>query len=227
MPEASPAAVVFDLDGVLVDTEPVWDAARRELVAKSGGRWHEGATATMQGMSGPEWSQYMRGELAVPLTPEEIGRRVVSRVLELLDGGVPLLPGAWDAVERLASRWPLGLASSADRPVIEAVLGAAGLAPLFSAAVSSGEVGRGKPAPDVYLAASEALKVAPTAAVAIEDSANGIRSASAAGLALVAIPNPSTSAPPEALALADLVLAGLDELTPEAVERAARARSSR
>jgi HAD superfamily hydrolase (TIGR01509 family) len=226
MPEPSPAAVVFDLDGVLVDTEPLWDAARRELVAEAGGRWHEGASVAMLGMSGPEWSEYVRSELGVPLALEEIWRRVVARVLALLSEGVPLLPGAREAVERLAARWPLGLASSADRPVIEAVLEAAGIASLFSATVSSGEVGRGKPAPDVYLAAAEALDSAAGESIAIEDSANGIRSATTAGLAVIAIPHPSTSAPADALALAELVLDSLEQLIPDAVERAFRARAA-
>jgi HAD superfamily hydrolase (TIGR01509 family) len=226
MSASSPAAVVFVLDGVLVDTEPLWDAARRELVGKAGGRWRGGATEAMLGMSGPEWSEYVRTELAVPLPRDQIWERVVARVLELLGEGVPLLPGAREAVERLAVRWPLGLASSADRPVIEAVLQAARVASLFAATLSSGEVGRGKPAPDVYRAAAEALGVAGDEAVAIEDSANGLRSASAAGLAVIAIPNPATAAPPDALALADLVLDRLEELTPEAVERALRARAA-
>jgi len=226
MAEVSPAAVVFDLDGVLVDTEPIWDRARRELVAEAGGSWREGATRAMLGMSGPEWSDYVRTELAVPLAREEIWHRVVARVLELLGEGVPLLPGARDAVERLAAHWPLGLASSADPPVIETVLEAAGVASLFSATLSSGEVGRGKPAPDVYLAAAAALDVGAADAVAIEDSANGIRSASAAGLAVIAVPHPSTSASPDALPLAGLVLRGLEDLTPDAVERAFRARAA-
>jgi HAD superfamily hydrolase (TIGR01509 family) len=224
MPEASPAAVVFDLDGVLVDTEPLWDAARRELVAEAQGHWRQGASAAMLGMSGPEWSEYVRTELDVSLPRDQIWRRVVARVLELLGDGVPLLPGAREAVERLAARWPLGLASSADRPVIEAVLEAAGIASLFSATVSSGEVGRGKPAPDVYLAAAEGLDLAAGESVAIEDSANGIRAAAAAGLAVIAIPHPSTSAPTDALALAELVLDSLEQLSLEAVERAFRAR---
>ena len=156
-------AVVFDMDGVLVDTERDWGAARRQVAEAGGGRWRPEATADMMGMSAPEWSRYMHDELGVEAEPEEINRRVVERV----GRGPPLLPGATATVESLAARWPLGLASSANRPVIDAVLDVSGLARFFAATVSSEEVARGNPAPDVYLAAAEALEVEPPSAVAI------------------------------------------------------------
>jgi HAD superfamily hydrolase (TIGR01509 family) len=207
-------AVVFDMDGVLVDTERYWDAARRQVAAAAGGRWHAKATADMMGMSAPEWSRYMHDELGVDLDPEEINGRVVARVLERVEEGPPLLPGAAEAVESLAARWPLGLASSANRPVIDAVLEASGLARFFAATVSSEEVARGKPAPDVYLAAAEALDVDAKNVVAIEDSANGIRSAATAEMAVVAIPNAQFPPDAEALALADFDIGTLAELEP-------------
>jgi HAD superfamily hydrolase (TIGR01509 family) len=205
-------AVVFDMDGVLVDTERDWDASRHEVAAASGGRWHPDATTDMIGMSAPEWSRYMHDELGVDAEPEEINRRVVARMLERVESGLPLLPGAAAAVEGLAARWPLGLASSANRPVIDAVLDASGLARFFTATVSSEEVPRGKPAPDVYLAAARALDVDPSGVVAIEDSANGIRSAAAAGMAVVALPNTHYPPDPDALAEAYYVIDALDEL---------------
>lgn len=207
-------ALVFDMDGVLVDTERDWDAARRQVAEASGGRWHRDATTDMMGMSAPEWSRYMHDELGVDADPEEINRRVVARVLELVGSGPPLLPGAAAAVEGLAAHWPLALASSANRPVIDAVLETSGLATFFAATVSSEEVARGKPAPDVYLAAAGALGVDPAAAVAIEDSANGIRSAAAAGMTVVAIPNAHFPPDPGALAEAGFVIGALAELEP-------------
>ena len=189
-------AAVFDMDGVLVDTERDWDAARRSVAEDLGGDWSPSATTDMIGMSAPEWSAYMHDELGVSAEPGEIDRRVVAEMLDRVGGGPPLLPGAEEAVRGLAARWPLGLASSANREVIDAVLDASGLAPLFSATVSSEEVSRGKPAPDVYLAAAGALGVAPSAAVAIEESANGIRSASAAGMLVVALRTPTTRRAP-------------------------------
>jgi HAD superfamily hydrolase (TIGR01509 family) len=207
-------AVIFDMDGVLVDTERDWDRARREVTRAAGGRWLPEATTDMIGMSAPEWSRYIHDRLGAELDPDEINRRVVARMLELLGEGPPLLPGAADAVRYLAERWPLGVASSANRPVIDAVLAGSGLAGLFSATVSSEEVARGKPAPDVYLAAAEALGVEPSSAVAIEDSANGLRSAAAAGLLVVAVPNAHYPPGAEALGHADFVIASLDELEP-------------
>ena len=149
-------AVVFDLDGVLVDSEQVWDAARRQLTEDRGGRWSESATQDMMGMSSTEWSHYMHRELGVKMSPEEISAVIVKRMEDLYRERLPIIPGAREAVERVAVRWPLGLASSANRPVIEVVLELSGLGDFFETTVSSEEVGRSKPAPDVYLEAAAA-----------------------------------------------------------------------
>jgi HAD superfamily hydrolase (TIGR01509 family) len=211
------AAVIFDLDGVLIDSESLWDQARRGLVHDVGRPWPEGATEAMMGMSSREWSVYLRDVVGVPLSPEKINERVVQRLLTHYQDHVPLLPGAVDTVRRLARQWPLGLASSSNRPVIDAVLDLAGLAQFFAVTVSSEEVPRGKPAPDVYLAAARQLSVVPAGCVVIEDSANGIRAGVAAGMMVVAIPNPGFPPPPDVLALAKVVLDTISELTPEIV----------
>jgi HAD superfamily hydrolase (TIGR01509 family) len=210
-------AVVFDLDGVLVDSESVWDAARRAVVAQTGGRWRPGATTTMMGMSSSEWSRYLHDELGVPLEPAEINERVVADLLARYRRQLPLLPGAVAAVKRLAARWPVAIASSANRPVIDTVLDAAGLTGEFSATVSGDEVARGKPAPDVYLEAARKLGIDPASTAAVEDSTNGLRAAAAAGMVVVAAPNREFPPEADALALADLVVESLDELTPEAI----------
>jgi HAD superfamily hydrolase (TIGR01509 family) len=210
-------AVVFDLDGVLVDSEQVWEASKRALVQDSGGRWREEATTKMLGMSSPEWSRYLHDELAVPLEPDEINDAVVARMLELYRERLPLLPGAVEAVRRLAARWPLGLATSSNREVVDLVLELSGLDGAFGATVSSEEVARGKPAPDVYLEAIGRLDAEPEGCAAIEDSSNGLRAAAAAGTAVVAVPNPHYPPEPDALALADRTLASLDDLTVELV----------
>jgi HAD superfamily hydrolase (TIGR01509 family) len=217
-PDSGLEAVFFDLDGVLIDSEQAWDAARRAVVAETGGHWHPGATREMMGMSSPEWSRYLHDQLGVPLQPDEINGRVVARLLSQYERGVPLLPGAVAAVERLAAVWPLGLASSANREVIDAVLAAIGLTGKFGAVVSGDEVARGKPAPDIYLAAASKLDVSPTRSAAVEDSANGLRAAAAAGMVVVALPNKDYPPAPDALALASLTLASLDELTPQALK---------
>lgn len=215
-------AVVFDLDGVLLDSEQVWDGAKRALVAERGGRWSGTASRDMLGMSSTEWSAYMRDELGVPLSAEEIDRDVVGRLLARYEAEPPFLPGAREAVERIAGRWPLGLASSSNRVVIDTVLRALGVADRFAVTVSSEEVARGKPAPDVYEEAVRRLGVDPGRAVAIEDSANGIQSAHAAGLGLVALPNPHFPPDEAALALPAVTLDSLEALTPAVIAGAGR-----
>jgi HAD superfamily hydrolase (TIGR01509 family) len=211
-------AIVFDLDGVIVDSEHVWDEARRELAAERGGRWHDQASRDMMGMSSLEWSRYMHEVIGLEDPPEEISAEVVRRLEEIYRRELPLIGGAVAAVERLAERWPLGLASSSNRELIELVLELSGLAPYFRVTVSSEEVPRGKPAPDVYLEAARRLDVAPERCAAIEDSENGIKSAKAAGMRVLAIPNPQFPPAEEALALADDVLGSIEELTPERAE---------
>jgi HAD superfamily hydrolase (TIGR01509 family) len=210
----SVTAVVFDLDGVLVDSEQLWDRARRELVEERGGVWHEDATRAMMGMSSPEWSRYLHDELQVDLEPAEISAAVVAKLEQLYREQLPLLSGARAAVLALAQRWPLGLASSANREVIDLVLELAELEDLFAATVSSEEVPRGKPAPDVYLEAARRLGVAPTDCAAVEDSTNGLRAAAAAGMRIIALPNRTFPPAEDALQLADVVIGSLDELRP-------------
>jgi HAD superfamily hydrolase (TIGR01509 family) len=210
--------VFFDLDGVLVDSERAWDAARRAVVEQAGRSWRDGATETMMGMSAPEWARYMHDELGVPLAPDQISDRVVARLLAGYEQRLPLLPGAVAAVRRLAERWPLGLASSANRPVIDAVLSLSGLADSFAATVSGDEVAHGKPAPDIYLAAARQLGVDPARSAAVEDSSNGLRSAAAAGMLVIAVPNEDFPPAADALALAAASVGSLDQLTPELLE---------
>jgi len=214
-----PAAVVFDLDGVIVDSESAWADAKRELVDAAGGTWKPDATHAMLGMSSPEWSRYLRDELGVRMGLDEINTKVVATLERRYRDALPLIPGAVDAVRRLAARWPLGLASSSNRPIIDLVLERAGVADAFAVTVSSEEVARGKPAPDVYIEAARRLGAEPADCVAIEDSGNGLRSAAAAGAAVVAIPNREFPPDPDALALAGAVLDSIGELTPEVVSR--------
>ena len=214
-----PEAVLFDQDGVLVDSEGAWDAARRAVVAENGGRWKDEATRAMMGMSSPEWSSYVRDELGVALDPSEISERVVARLLAGYSSELPLLPGAVEAVRRVAARWPVGLASSANREVIDAVLAASGLDGVFGATVSGEEVARGKPAPDIYVEAARRLGVDPARSAAVEDSTNGLRSAAAAGMLVVALPNREFPPALDALDLAAIVLDSFDQLSPALFER--------
>jgi HAD superfamily hydrolase (TIGR01509 family) len=212
-------AVIFDLDGVLIDSEQAWDDARRDFVAEQGGRWQDRAQRDMMGMSSTEWSRYVRDELGVDMPPERISAEVVARLSALYERRLPLLPGAREAVERLATDLPLGLASSSNRELIDLVLEVGGLAAFFGVTVSSEEVARGKPAPDVYLEAARRLGVSAARSVAIEDSRNGILSAAAAGMRVIAIPNRAFPPGAEALAAASLVLGSLNDLATTSVGR--------
>ena len=211
-------AVVFDLDGVLIQSEEVWDEVREAYVRERGGRYDDEVQRAMMGMSSVEWSQYLHDAAGVPDTPAEINDEVVRRMLDAYRAHLPLVDGAVDAVRRLADRYPLGLASSSNRPLIDAVLLVAGLTQFFTATVSSEEVARGKPAPDVYLEAATRLRVDARRCAAVEDSHGGIRSAKAAGMRVIAIPNPAYPPDDESLSQADVTIRALEELTPELVD---------
>jgi HAD superfamily hydrolase (TIGR01509 family) len=210
-------AFVFDLDGVLVDSEPVWEQVRRQVVAERGGHWAPDAQRRLMGMSTQEWAGYLSRDLGVGLPPDQVAALVIERMADRYRERVPFLDGAIDAVRRMAARWPLGVASSAPAVLIETVLESAGLRPAFSVVMSTEQVAHGKPAPDIYLAVTAALGCPPPVCAAVEDSSNGLRSAAAAGLRVIAIPQPQYPPDPDALARASLVLPSLAGLTADAV----------
>jgi HAD superfamily hydrolase (TIGR01509 family) len=210
-------AVVFDLDGVIVDSEPVWEQVRRQVVAEHDGHWLPDAQRRLMGMSTGEWARYLSQDLGVGLPPPAVAAVVIERMQAHYRDGVPLMPGAAGAVRRLAARWPLGLASSSPPALIGAALDGAGLRECFTATLSTEQVPRGKPAPDIYLAVTQLLGFAPPACAAVEDSTNGLRSAAAGGLQVIAVPHPGYPPEPAALHAARLVLTGLDGLTVQAV----------
>jgi HAD superfamily hydrolase (TIGR01509 family) len=212
-----PAAVVFDLDGVLIESEQVWDEAREQLVRERGGTWDDRATTDMMGMSSTEWSSYMHDHLGVPMTPAEINDDVARRVAAEYEGHLPLLPQAVETVRELGERWRLGVASSSNRPIIDLVLDRMGVRDCFAVVVSSEEVPNGKPAPDVYLAVARELGVDPKDCVAVEDSTNGIKSAVAAGMRTIAVPNRQFRPDDEVLRTAAVVVSSLAEVTVDLV----------
>jgi HAD superfamily hydrolase (TIGR01509 family) len=211
---------------VLVESESVWDAARRDIALRNGGRWPPEAQRAMMGMSSTEWSAYMHDDLGVGMSPAEISDAVVARLAALYRQKLPLIPGAREAVLELARVWPLALASSANRPIIELALELAGLKECFIASVASEEVARGKPAPDVYLKAARRIGVPAPRCAAVEDSSNGLRSAAAAGMRVLAVPNREFPPSEDALALANDVLHSIAALTPERVRRVSAQASS-
>jgi HAD superfamily hydrolase (TIGR01509 family) len=213
------AAVIFDLDGVLIDSEPVWEQVRRSFVRERGDRWPADAQTRLLGMSTAEWADYLSKDLGVDLPPTEAADVVIDRMAAHYADSLPLMPGADDALRRLSDRWPLALASSSPRRLIDSVLAAAGWSELFDATVSTDEVGRGKPAPDVYLEAARRLGRMASACAAVEDSSNGMRSAAAAGTLVIAVPRPQYTPAPDALKLAALTLTSLTDLTVGAIEK--------
>jgi HAD superfamily hydrolase (TIGR01509 family) len=213
-------AIVFDLDGVLIDSEQLWDQVRRDVAQQHGGRWPAGATEAMQGMSAPEWSEYMQQVLGVEIDRDAIVGLVVDELMSCYRSHLPLLTGAVEAVQRLGRSWPLALASSSNRIVIDAVLDLAGLKELFEVTVSSEQVPLGKPSPDVYLEAARQLGVSASRCCAIEDSANGILAAASAGMTVIALPNRHFPPPADVVALAQVVLPDLAELTVGSVNAA-------
>jgi HAD superfamily hydrolase (TIGR01509 family) len=211
-------AVVFDVDGVLVDSEELWDEVRRGLAADAGVPWPAEATRAMLGMSTAEWSTYLTGTVGVPGRADEVAAAVIDRMIERYRDRLPLLPGATEVVRRLSARWPLGLASSSPRRLIDAVLEAADLTRWFRVSVSTEEVEAGKPSSVVYREVVRRLGVPAGRAVAIEDSSNGLRSAAGAGLRVIAVPNPAFPPSDDALGLAAAVVGSLDEITERLVD---------
>jgi HAD superfamily hydrolase (TIGR01509 family) len=206
-------AVVFDMDGVLVETEHLWDEVREALTADWGGKYTPEAQEAMMGMSSPEWSRYLHETVGLREPPEAINAEVVRRMLERYETDLPVVPGAVEAVRRLAADGlRLAVASSSNRKLIDAVLRRLELESLFVVTVSSEEVARGKPSPDVYLETARRLGVEPASCTAVEDSASGIRAAHAAGMRVLAYPNRHYPPSDEVLALADSVLSSLDDL---------------
>lgn len=210
-------AVIFDLDGVIVDSEPVWERVRREYVGEHGGAWKADSQRRLMGMSTDEWSTYLSDELRVDRTPKEVATDVVGRMARAYTDRVPLIPGATDAVGRLGERWRLGLASSSPLSLIRTALEAAGLGNAFEVILSTEDVRAGKPAPDVYLAVAERLGVDPTHCVAIEDSSNGVRSAAAAGMAVIAVPQSAYPLDADAAGKVARAVPTLDVLTADDV----------
>jgi HAD superfamily hydrolase (TIGR01509 family) len=212
-------AVVFDLDGVIIDSEEVWEEVRRGYVASFGRSFLPDSQDRMMGMNTQEWSAHLADEVGVPRSPAQVADDVLAQMAERYRADLPLIPGSVESVRRIGERYPLALASSSARVLIDQVLATAGLTSSFQVTLSTEEVPRGKPYPDVYLTAAEKLGFAPSSCAAVEDSSNGLRSAGAAGLAVVAVPHGVYPPAPDALAMASLVVSDLRELTVEAIDR--------
>jgi len=209
-------AIIFDMDGTLMETEEQWDVVRRQLAAEAGVPWPEGATQAMMGMSTPEWSEYLATSVGLPLTAAQAAEKTIDAMAAHHHEGVELLPGAVESVRRMAGNYRIAIASSSPRRLIDAGVEAMGIGELLGATVSTEEVATGKPAPDGFLRAAELLGVKPENCVAIEDSTNGVLSALAAGMAVVCVP-PGFHPPSDDVLARTTVLGSLDQLTVELV----------
>lgn len=218
MTQTTVRAIIFDMDGVLTDTEPLWDEVRRGLAADENLPWPDGATSAMQGHSTLEWAQYLIDAVGVSGDARSVADRVIGRLAERYRSGLPTMPGAVDAVRRMASRGPIGLVSSSPRLLIDTVLNTLRLRELFATTVSTEEVGKGKPAPDGYLRACAELGLDPGSCAGVEDSSNGMRAVTAAGMVLIAAPHEFNPPAADAIEPAAVVVGSLTELTDELLD---------
>ncbi|MDQ3128640.1 MAG: HAD family phosphatase [Chloroflexota bacterium] len=209
-------AVIFDLDGVIVDSEIWWDEVRQAFARDHGRPWTQADQHAVMGSNSAQWSATMRERLDLDVADADIEAAIVNGVVGRYErDGPPTIAGAVDAVRRIAADRRTALASSSHRRVIDAALAATGLTDLFDAVVSSDEVAHGKPAPDVFLAAAGRIGIPPGEVLVVEDSLNGLRAAKAAGMATVLIPNLSVPPAPGWEPFADAVLDRLADLDPD------------
>jgi HAD superfamily hydrolase (TIGR01509 family) len=212
-------AVIFDMDGLLVDSEPYWNAARKSWAMERGVDWGPDDHRACMGVSTLTWATYLIRRLDLDFTPDAVIERIVASMREMYGRGIPYKPGAVEAVARAAKRCPVGLASGSEKSLIAMMVADAPMAGKFKAVVCTDDLPRGKPAPDVYLECARQLGVDPTACVCLEDSGAGIQSGKAAGLKVIAVPDARFPPKPEALALADLVLSSLEEFNAAALNQ--------
>jgi HAD superfamily hydrolase (TIGR01509 family) len=207
-------AVIFDMDGLLLDSEVYWEQARRGFCQSRGCDWTSQDEDSVKGYNSPEWAAKIKSHCRLDTDPGEIIREVSDRMTALYHEHLPLLPGAVEIVRDLALRYPLGLASSSPPQIIAYALREAGILDCFKAVVSADDVGRGKPNPDVFLVTAERLGVPATQVAVFEDSTAGIRAGRAADMFVIAVPNPHNPPSAEALGLADVVMRSLSEFSP-------------
>jgi HAD superfamily hydrolase (TIGR01509 family) len=210
-------AIIFDLDGVIVASEQVWDRVRRRFVETHRGTWRKDSSRQMMGLSTRAWARYLTVELGVDLPEEEVAKQVIEEMKRQYERNLPFVDGAVAAIRELSASWPMAVASGSPKSLIEAVLVGGAIHDEFQVLVSSDEVAAGKPAADVYLEAARRLDVSAERCVVVEDSLNGIRSAVAAGATVIAIPNSAYAPEDETISLATLVLADIKSLTPHLV----------
>ncbi|MBZ0298860.1 MAG: HAD family phosphatase [Anaerolineae bacterium] len=212
-------AVIFDMDGVLVDSEVYWWRARQAFARDLGKVWTDEGQRRVMGPSTIEWARIMKDILQPAMSVEAIMDDIIRRVMAQYDAQLPTRPGALAAVHLAAQHYRVGLASGSPTAVIQHVLRLTGLDSVFEVVVYGDDMARGKPAPDIYFEALRPLAVMPEAAVGIEDSGNGIRALKAAGMKAIAAPSPDFPLSEEIMKLADAYIPSLEDFSLELVNR--------
>lgn len=212
-------AIIFDMDGLLIDSEPVWDKARGIMAAEAGIDWNTDDHKAVMGVSTHEWVSYMTARLKLDMSPESLEKHIVDQMVSLYEQQIPYFPGAVEAVALSADHYITGLASGSPRGLIDTVTGDKALKGKFNAIISGDQVENGKPSPDIYLAVTEMLGVAPSKCVCLEDSGNGILAGKNAGLKVIAVPDSRFSPSMEKLNQADVILASLSEFSLRTLEQ--------
>lgn len=220
-------AIIFDMDGLLVDSEPIWDQARVNIALRVGKTWNHQDHVNLMGVSTDYWVQYMIDRLGLTTTKEEVQKEVVQQMITIYKKEIPFHPFAVNAVRWAAKRYPTALASGSPPQLIKIVTQSPRLKGCFNVVLSSDEVRVGKPDPAIYLETARRLGVAPENCLCIEDSAFGVLSGRRANMFVINIPDPKFPLSPEQVKHADLVLESLGDLNEQAISRLVLNASSR
>ena len=210
-------ALIFDMDGVIVDSEPVWNQSRVEMAAAHGKQWNEADQRAVMGSSTLAWAKVMRERLDLPMSDEAVIDEVRRRMIAHYDQRLPVLPGAVEAVRLAASAYPVALGSGSMSALITYVMHATGLDQILKVVVRGDDIPRGKPEPDIYLEAARQLGVAPADCAGVEDSGHGVMALRAAGMKVIVVSSP-WPLPESVLALTDLRLQSLADFSLELVK---------
>lgn len=202
-------AVIFDMDGLLIDSEPCWDKARFNMAARAGVNWNKEDHKAVMGVSTHEWVSYMIERLSLKLPPKEVEETILDNMKQIYSRNIPFLPGATEAVSLSNSHYPTGLASGSPRSLIDTVINSPPFNNKFEVALSGDMFSKGKPSPDIYLEAARCLGIPPEHCVCLEDSGNGILAGKNAGMKVIAVPDPRFMPSEKKLKNADIVLDSL------------------
>lgn len=206
------------MDGLLIDSEPVWNAARSQMAAEHGVSWTRDDHFNVMGVSTVEWIQYMVDRIGLTMPPDQVEETVIGHMVAMYEDGIPFRPHAVEKVQWMASLYPSCIASGSPRQLIDIVAQDRRIAPYLEFTLAADEVGRGKPHPDIYLETARRLGIEPQHCLCIEDSPFGILSGARAGMKVIGIPDPEMPLSAEQSQHAHLILRSLAHLTPEALD---------